>query len=118
MKSEPNPAPNPPDDAALEVASTIITSNIAYAQWPRIFAGDATLTLALLERLLHHAATVVIEGESYRGPRPKERRAGIHRSAAAGENARPYSGGPPLSNRQDLSVFTPRLAAPNGVLRG
>lgn len=54
-----------------ERSSTIITTNIAYKEWPHIFAGDATMTSALLDRLLHHAETVVIEGDSYRGPRPK-----------------------------------------------
>lgn len=54
-----------------ERSSTIITTNIAYKEWPRTFAGDATMTSALLDRLLHHAETVVIEGDSYRGPRPK-----------------------------------------------
>jgi DNA replication protein DnaC len=54
-----------------ERASTIITTNITFKEWPRIFAGDATMTSALLDRLLHHAETVVIEGESYRGSKPK-----------------------------------------------
>ena len=54
-----------------EHASTIITTNIAFKEWPRIFAGDATMTSALLDRLLHHAETVVIEGDSFRGPKPK-----------------------------------------------
>lgn len=53
-----------------EQASTIITTNIAFKEWPRIFAGDATMTSALLDRLLHHCETVVIEGESYRGSKP------------------------------------------------
>ncbi len=54
-----------------ERSSTIITTNIAFKEWPRIFAGDATMTSALLDRLLHHAETVVIEGDSYRGSRAK-----------------------------------------------
>ena len=54
-----------------EAVSTIITTNIAHPRRPRIFAGDVTLTSALLDRLLHHAETLVIEGQSYRGPRPK-----------------------------------------------
>lgn len=49
-----------------ERGSTIITTNIAFKQWPTIFAGDATMTSALLDRLLHHAETLVIEGDSYR----------------------------------------------------
>ena len=43
----------------------IITSNRAYKHWPEIFNGDSTLTSALLDRLLHHAETVLIEGKSY-----------------------------------------------------
>ncbi len=54
-----------------ERSSTIITTNIAFKEWPRIFAGDATMTSALLDRLLHHAETVVIEGDSCRGSRAK-----------------------------------------------
>jgi DNA replication protein DnaC len=35
-------------------------------RWPEIFNNDSTLTSALLDRLLHHAETVLIEGKSYR----------------------------------------------------
>lgn len=49
-----------------EVGSTVITTNRAYKDWPEIFNNDSTLTSALLDRLLHHAQTVVIEGKSYR----------------------------------------------------
>jgi DNA replication protein DnaC len=45
-----------------EYLPTIITSNKAYKQWPEIFNNDSTLTAALLDRLLHHAETLVIEG--------------------------------------------------------
>jgi DNA replication protein DnaC len=49
-----------------ERGSTVITSNRAYKKWPEIFNNDSTLTSALLDRLLHHAETMVIEGPSYR----------------------------------------------------
>jgi DNA replication protein DnaC len=49
-----------------ERGSTVITTNRAFQQWPEIFNNDSTLTSALLDRLLHHAETVVIEGASYR----------------------------------------------------
>jgi DNA replication protein DnaC len=49
-----------------EHGSTLITSNRAFKEWPKIFNNDSTLTAALLDRLLHHAETVVIEGKSYR----------------------------------------------------
>ena len=54
-----------------EHGSIVITTNIAFKDWPRIFAGDATVTSALLDRLLHHAQTVLIEGESYRSAKRK-----------------------------------------------
>ena len=49
-----------------ERGATVITSNRVYRQWPEIFNNDATLTSAVLDRLLHHAQTVVLEGKSYR----------------------------------------------------
>jgi DNA replication protein DnaC len=44
----------------------VITSNRALKNWPEIFNNDSTLTSAILDRLLHHAETVLIEGKSYR----------------------------------------------------
>jgi len=49
-----------------ERGSLIITSNRAFKQWPEIFNNDSTLTSALLDRLLHHAESLLIEGKSYR----------------------------------------------------
>ncbi len=50
-----------------EKASTIITTNRAYKDWVKTFAGDATMTSAVLDRVNHHCETVLIEGRSYRG---------------------------------------------------
>ena len=44
---------------------TIVTSNKSFGQWNEIFP-DTTLAVAVLDRLLHHATTVNIRGESYR----------------------------------------------------
>jgi len=49
-----------------ERGSIIITSNRSYRNWPEIFNNDSTLTSAILDRLLHHAETILIEGKSYR----------------------------------------------------
>lgn len=49
-----------------ETGSTIVTTNQLYKHWARIFNNDATLTSAVLDRLLHHAETVTIEGKSFR----------------------------------------------------
>ena len=49
-----------------ECGSTLLTTNRVYKQWAGIFNNDSVLTSALLDRLLHHAETVTIEGRSYR----------------------------------------------------
>jgi IstB-like ATP binding protein len=43
----------------------ILTSNRGFAEWGDIF-GDPVVATALLDRLLHHAAVIQIEGSSYR----------------------------------------------------
>jgi DNA replication protein DnaC len=49
-----------------EQGSIILTTNKPYKHWPSVFNNDATLASAVLDRLLHHAETVLIEGPSYR----------------------------------------------------
>lgn len=49
-----------------ENASTIITTNRVYKEWQQTFANDSAITAAVLDRVMHHCETVVIEGESYR----------------------------------------------------
>jgi DNA replication protein DnaC len=49
-----------------ERGAIVLTSNRTYKHWSEIFNNDSTLTSALLDRLLHHAETVLIEGKSYR----------------------------------------------------
>lgn len=49
-----------------EKGSIILTSNLPFGQWHTALANDATLTAALLDRLLHHATVLNIQGESYR----------------------------------------------------
>ena len=61
--------------ALYEKGSLIVTSNLPFGQWDATFAQDATLTAALLDRLLHHAHIVPIAGESYR--LKHQRQAGI-----------------------------------------
>jgi DNA replication protein DnaC len=49
-----------------ERGNLILTSNLSFTQWATAFANNRTLTAAMLDRLLHHAHTVQISGESYR----------------------------------------------------
>jgi DNA replication protein DnaC len=52
--------------ARYERSSTLITANTVYKKWARVFNNDAPLTTAILDRLIHHCETVIIEGDSYR----------------------------------------------------
>jgi DNA replication protein DnaC len=49
-----------------ERGSIVLTTNKPFKQWASIFNNDSTIASAVLDRLLHHAETVVIEGPSYR----------------------------------------------------
>jgi DNA replication protein DnaC len=49
-----------------ERGSILLTTNKPFKQWASIFNNDNTLASAVLDRLLHHAETIVIEGTSYR----------------------------------------------------
>lgn len=48
-----------------ESGSLIITSNQPFSQWDQIFP-DSMMTVAAIDRVIHHAHIIEIEGESYR----------------------------------------------------
>ena len=52
-------------NARYEKGAMILTSNRGFAEWGDIF-GDPVVATALLDRLLHHAVVLQIEGSSYR----------------------------------------------------
>ena len=52
--------------ARYEQHTTIITTNRTFNNWSKTFAGDAVLTSAVLDRIIHHCEPVYIEGRSYR----------------------------------------------------
>ena len=58
-----------------EKSAMILTSNLPFGQWDQTFAGDAALTSAMLDRILHHSHVVQIKGESYR--LKQKRKAGV-----------------------------------------
>lgn len=47
-------------------SSIILTSNKAFTDWGQVFAGDAVMASAALDRLLHSSTVLNLTGESYR----------------------------------------------------
>ncbi|MFZ5875143.1 MAG: ATP-binding protein [Nitrospirota bacterium] len=55
-----------------EVGSIVLTTNLAFSEWPSLFPGAACVT-ALIERVTHHAEILTIEGKSWRHKEATER---------------------------------------------
>lgn len=67
-----------------EKGSILLTSNQSLGAWGEVF-GDTVIASAILDRLLHHATTINVKGESYR--LKEKRRAGLLRPAPTPEPA-------------------------------
>ena len=48
-----------------EIKSLLITSNHPFSAWDKIFT-DSTMTVAAIDRLVHHAVILEIQAESFR----------------------------------------------------
>ena len=48
-----------------ETKSLVLTTSLAFTDWPSVFP-NATCAVALIDRVVHHADVIAIEGDSYR----------------------------------------------------
>ena len=68
----------PPEDETFhdlmaeryERAATLLTSNLDFGEWGDAFPGNKMLGAATLDRLRHGAYRLVLDGASYRSPKP------------------------------------------------
>lgn len=65
-----------------ERRSLILTTNLAFSAWPTIFP-NATFATALIDRVVHHADVIAVEGKSYRLPEAAEAAQKMRKGKAA-----------------------------------
>jgi DNA replication protein DnaC len=85
-------------NARYERGAMILTSNRGFAEWGQVF-GDPVVATALLDRLLHHAVVVHIEGASYRLRQHADLLGDAMRSNAQAVATAPRRRGRPPKNR-------------------
>ena len=104
--------------------SLVLTTNLAFSDWPTIFpnAGSA---IALIDRLIHHAEIITIEGESYRRraaeatrkapapsrPRDHRRRSKFPRFSEFGNSHRPVEDATVGAGKKTPAAATPGLSS-------
>ena len=72
-----------------ERRATVVTTNLAFAEWVTVFAGDEKLTTALLDRLAHHATVLTTKGKSYRMRKRRTREEPSQVTTATAEDGAP-----------------------------
>jgi DNA replication protein DnaC len=90
-------------NARYEKGAMILTSNRGFAEWGEVF-GDPVVATALLDRLLHHAVVVQIEGASYRLRAHADLLAPRQTAQGATANAVPRRRGRPPKDRAAAST--------------
>ena len=57
-----------------ETKSLLLTTNRPFSEWPEVFP-NAACVVSLIDRIIHHAEILAIDGESYRAKEAQERHA-------------------------------------------
>ncbi|MBK5970321.1 ATP-binding protein [Thiorhodovibrio litoralis] len=90
-----------------ERATVIIPSNQAFADWDQIFP-DAMMTVAAVDRLVHHATIIEIGADSYR------RKQALNQFGAESGSARPAPASTTMPASKTPSTLESEPAAPTG----
>ncbi len=91
-------------NARYERGAMILTSNRGFSEWGQVF-GDPVIATALLDRLLHHAVVIQIEGSSYRLRQHADLLPAAQRSSA------PFAETPRRRGRPPKTASTPATPA-------
>ena len=96
--------------------STLVTTNRAFAEWREVFP-NAACVVSLVDRLVHNAEIVAIEGESYRLKEARDRAEPGHASAAAPSHDQAAGPRPAGASASDHRRNPPHLDARAGARR-
>lgn len=90
--------------ARYEKGAMILTSNRTFSEWGEVF-GNPVIASALLDRLLHHAVVISIEGASYRLREHRDLLQPVEKNAPAiaGRKKR----GRPRKHKKEASIYNP-----------
>ncbi len=55
-----------------ETKSLLLTTNRPFSEWPQVFP-NAACVVSLVDRIIHHAEILALDGESYRAKEARER---------------------------------------------
>src|SRR5689334_7334092 len=91
----------------------ILTSNRGFADWGEI-SGDAVVAAALLDRLLHHAIVIQIEGSSYRLREHAQLLPEHMRSRPTPANPAEHAAKPRRARRKERDLSAARLISASG----
>lgn len=95
-----------------ERRSLIVTTNLPFAKWSEVFL-DATAAAAVIDRVIHHATILKLEGESYRLRDAKKKRG---RRTGRGRHRTHHRGGVLVRGPGGIRIARPRpLPAPAGA---
>lgn len=69
-----------------EQRSTVVTTNLAFSEWPKVLGDDEKLTAAVLDRLADRATVITTKGKSYRQRRklPADTKKSTSKDSATG----------------------------------
>ena len=96
-----------------ETGSLIITSNQPFAEWDRIFP-DQMMTVAAVDRLVHHATIIEVSSDSYR----RKEALGQRRRPARQQRRRPPAAATTTAPARVTRAATPARTPPRGERGG
>ena len=95
-----------PSPRGTSAGSIVVTTNLAFSEWPKVFADDEKLTTALLDRLADRATILATKGKSFR----MRRRKSEADQPIDGRGAPPVAALPPAGDTPEAAASSRRTA--------